>query len=435
MSTFLMTVLYIVIFILFLSILVIVHELGHFSMAKLFKVYCQEFSIGFGPKLISRKKKNGETTFSLRAVPFGGYVSMYGEGADLPEGVVIDESRSLNGIKKWKRAIILVAGVVMNCILAFILFFTSEFAFKQHTFYSNQVRVQEDSIAYNAGLRDEDILYVHNTYDEEIKDSELLGPDADSIVVFDDEAIVTYDDDSTKKAVYLVDCATVSDFDHLDLNYSSCFFLIDDETGKPDFEHELTSLGSIKHFTINLIAMTLNENPTNEEDKLIIKGEFALQLPVSLKDDKYTVESLGLSYFDFYYRNSYGESVKLTFKDFGRSSTVIVKSFGMIFTDKEARQSVGGVIAIGFETTSILKNFGFGKFLYIWGLISVNLAIVNLLPFPGLDGWQLLVLLVEAIAHKEIPNKVKNIISIIGLALVFILMALLIFKDVFKYII
>ena len=98
-------------------------------------------------------------------------------------------------------------------------------------------------------------------------------------------------------------------------------------------------------------------------------------------------------------------------------------------------KSVGGVVAIGFETTKVLKNFGFAEFIRIWGILSVNLAIVNLLPFPGLDGWQLLVLIVEAIAHKKIPNKVKNIVSIIGLALLFTLMIVILVKDIFTYLI
>ena len=66
----------------------------------------------------------------------------------------------------------------------------------------------------------------------------------------------------------------------------------------------------------------------------------------------------------------------------------------------------------------------------MWGLISVNLAIVNLFPFPGLDGWQLLVLLVEGVAHKEIPQRVKGIMQLIGIVLLFAFMIFLIFKDV-----
>ena len=121
----LITILYILLFLVLLSVLIIVHELGHLAAAKAFNVYCLEYSIGMGPLLLKKKRKNGETQFSIRAIPFGGYVSMYGEGVELPEGVEVDESRSLNKIKAWKRAIVLLAGVTMNAILALVFFFAS----------------------------------------------------------------------------------------------------------------------------------------------------------------------------------------------------------------------------------------------------------------------------------------------------------------------
>ena len=79
----LMTFLYILLFLVFLSVLIIIHELGHLAAAKAFRVYCLEYSIGMGPLIFKHKRKNGETQFSLRAIPFGGYVSMYGEGVAL----------------------------------------------------------------------------------------------------------------------------------------------------------------------------------------------------------------------------------------------------------------------------------------------------------------------------------------------------------------
>ena len=119
------TILYILLFLVFLSILIIVHELGHLAAAKAFNVFCLEYSVGVGPLLFKKKRKNGETQFSLRAIPFGGYVSMYSEGVELPEGVEVPESRSLNGVKWWKRGIILLAGVAMNAVLALTFFFVS----------------------------------------------------------------------------------------------------------------------------------------------------------------------------------------------------------------------------------------------------------------------------------------------------------------------
>ena len=158
--------LYILLFIFCLSILIIVHELGHFAMAKAFRVYCLEFSIGFGPKLFSFKRKNAETRFSLRGIPFGGYVSMVGEGTEVPAGIEVPESRNFNKIKKWKRIIILVAGVTINAFLALGVFFISEMAFEQTEVFAGQLMVTENSVAASAGLQSNDRIYL---------DSETFG--------------------------------------------------------------------------------------------------------------------------------------------------------------------------------------------------------------------------------------------------------------------
>ncbi|MBR3675150.1 MAG: site-2 protease family protein, partial [Bacilli bacterium] len=122
-------ILYILIVIVMLGVLIAIHELGHLATAKLFKVYCFEYSIGMGPKIFSKKRKNGETAFSLRAVPFGGYVSMYGEEGAVPDGMVEPPfERYLNHIAKWKKAIVLVAGVTINFILGLVLFYISDSA-------------------------------------------------------------------------------------------------------------------------------------------------------------------------------------------------------------------------------------------------------------------------------------------------------------------
>ena len=119
--------------IIILGLLISLHEAGHLSMAKAFHVYCFEYSIGFGPALLHKKRKNGETYFSLRAIPLGGYVSMYGETGETPDGYEApDPSRSLNAIAKWKKAIVLVAGVFLNFVLGLVLIFISNIAFPQY---------------------------------------------------------------------------------------------------------------------------------------------------------------------------------------------------------------------------------------------------------------------------------------------------------------
>ena len=147
------TILYILLFLVFLSILIIIHELGHLAAAKAFNVYCLEYSVGMGPLLFKYKRKGGETQFSLRGIPFGGYVSMYGEGVELPEGVEVPESRSLNGVKAWKRAIILLAGVTMNAILAIVFFFVSNCFPQESIDYVNHLNVKD-----RVGIEDNAVL-------------------------------------------------------------------------------------------------------------------------------------------------------------------------------------------------------------------------------------------------------------------------------------
>ena len=191
-----MTILYILLFIVCLSTLIMVHEAGHLITAKIFKVYCFEYAIGFGPRLISYKRKKGETRFSIRAIPFGGFVSMYGEAETVPEDVgPIDESRSLNSIKKWKRAIIMTAGIIMNFVLALVIFFVYEFAFPAHTARVAHITVKENSIAYNAGLRSQDYLYT---------------PTLGSYVFYDDNATLTAIDESTTNAYFGYDYSTIT---------------------------------------------------------------------------------------------------------------------------------------------------------------------------------------------------------------------------------
>lgn len=479
---FLYTLLYIILFIFCLSVLVVVHELGHFAAAKFFKVYCQEFSIGFGPALIKKKRKNGETYFSFRAFPFGGYVSMYGEGVELPEGVDVDPSRSFTALKKWKRIIILFAGVFNNAILALILFLISESCFIQKAMYLNYVNVDAGSVAETIGITNEDYISLRQySYESEGKTVNT------NYYVVDKEAYVTYNDDTTKEVYALLDLSIPT---YTSRSYDDALkFYIKNNSGFANLGNEITAVdnnvkgvtynvttakGAYKQYIdstwvilpeapiesprkgeayidrINKTLMKWNGSewkktssdkssytePTEKEEFYIwydLENEtfkHELALGTSSRNDTRVFEACGLSFLYEEYWNNAGQVASKTFEDFGTSSTAIVRGLASLFTSTESWKDVGGVVAIGVQTTNILQNFGLGKFIYIWGLISVNLAIVNLLPYPGLDGWQIVVLVVEGVFHKDIPDRVKNIVSLIGLAILFSFMILILIKDV-----
>ena len=413
----LFTFLYILLFIALLSVLIIVHELGHLAAAKAFNVYCLEYSIGMGPLLYKKKRKNGETQFSIRAIPFGGYVSMYGEGVELPEGVEIDESRSLNKIKAWKRAIVLLAGVTMNAILALAFFFISNCVDK--SLYINCVNVTENSPAALAGVPNNAILdYELFAYHDDAANTDR------GFYIFDKMATINGDD-----TVYYAATFNFEDLDSLDKRDLAQYLYIypfTDSTGAQiDFNHLVDPV------TVNYADVHFHSLVKGEDGKSSVAGPI---YNVQIKQSEGKYESFGCAMYYGKKNANFKEIVKGTFSDFGQCSILLFKTIGQLFTTPSTWNQVGGIIAVGFETTSVLQNFGIGKFLFYWGFISVNLAIFNLLPFPGLDGWQLLVLIVEGTTRKKIPEKVKNIVSLVGIGLLLLLMAVIVVKDVAKYI-
>lgn len=158
----------IIAFLFMLSVIVVIHEFGHFMMAKKFGVYCNEFSIGMGPALYQKKGK--ETTFSIRAIPFGGYVMMAGEqdGSQDEEDEWlknVPSERKLNNIAVWKQIVIMLAGVTMNFILAYGLFTGLAMARGYVVEDAKPIvyEVVENSPAQKAGLqKDDEIIKVVN---------------------------------------------------------------------------------------------------------------------------------------------------------------------------------------------------------------------------------------------------------------------------------
>ena len=421
------TILYILLFIVCLSFLIMIHELGHFTAAKIFKVYVMEYSIGFGPALIHKKRKTGETYFSLRIIPFGGYVSMYGEGVELPEGQEIDESRSLENAKKWKRAIILAAGVTMNAILALNLFFIYNVACSSKQLYLRNMSVTEGSKAEAAGLKTLDIIALDDEIDA--KENWYVKDNA-NYYLLDNAATVKYTDSSTETVYAFIDTTEIKNFKDIQLNLFIVLFrqATGDQTLKVDYGHNIP-------YNEKFVSVTIDFKTVTKLDEKQEKGiEFASHLIEINRTAEGGLEDFGYSlYLQVNKPLPFFKAIGQSFVDFGESSLLIFKAIGTMFT-KETWSAMGGIVAIGFESTSVLQNLGIGKYIYLWGALSVNLAIVNLLPFPGLDGYQLLVLAVESIFKKKIPNKVKTIISLVGLGLLFTFMIVLVVKDVITYI-
>lgn len=490
----------ILMFIIALSVLVGIHELGHLCAAKMFHVYCFNYSIGFGPTIVSSKRSaKHETIWSLRAIPLGGFVAMYGEGVEM-EGVdYIPPSRSLEGVARYKRAIIVSAGVFLNFILGFILIFSHN-AFFPHISFS----------LYN--MSSIDTQYAHSFI---VNTDDSLGIKKDSALKFyiDPLAKVSISNNQTTSVFFLA-----SDI-HIEgapagTTYVLCFKNVITTTKVDpdislsfDFYKQITSEEQInKAITNGFTDSTLksiivtNENlntsdkktmevldnrikelskNTNERNSVFkseaekyynaIKGtssnaysidtntaykvssntptlDVALNFYEKGEDEKYTKETkphsitikpnanknawdnTGIRLRRNIKRYTFAESLKASGQEWCTANSTIFTALGQIFSGNV--KNVGGIIAIANQSSRVLSGFGLERYLYLWGMISCNLAIINLLPIPGLDGWTLLVTAYEGITKKQIPTKIKNIVSLIGLVFVFSLMILIIIKDI-----
>lgn len=164
-------------FVLILGITVLFHEFGHYIVAKWSGVYVYEFSIGMGPRIFKWKSKNGETEYSLRILPIGGFVSLAGEEEE--ENKDIPKGRSLRDIRLLKKVLITIAGVFNNFLLAiFLLFIVGLFAG-----YTNPKpiieSVEENTSAYNAGIQSNDKIvglngHFVNNYDKLILELQTI---------------------------------------------------------------------------------------------------------------------------------------------------------------------------------------------------------------------------------------------------------------------
>lgn len=446
-------ILSILLFIVSLGALVTIHEAGHLSMAKLFKVYCHEFSIGFGPKLLKVRKEGHETYFSIRAVPLGGYVSMFGEGAEeLPEFKDVPQERSLEGVKKWKKAIIVLAGVVLNAILALVLILISNMCFPLIAQTSRTI-VKENSIAAVAGVQNDDhlnylvpsdhisgdgiapITYEYTTSDKIIHAGNFFIVDNAITMVPESTSgealhyVLTFMYTGNKGNSVLTDgiklypAATKDDV--LKNQYLKAVFeKWTEEENAPEYYPNFTVASYVpgeKTSFVSNISFMLKDG-TNATRSITFSTEGS--------GGKYSWKDIGISFQTAQYWLPVGERFKNTFVDYGNAAGAVFKGLGVLFTG--GIRNMSGIVGI-FETSATLfSNYTFATYLYFWGLISVNLAIFNLLPFPGLDGWQLLVTIIEGVTKKKLPNKFKQAISLIGLALLFILMIAIVVLDVLR---
>jgi len=348
-----------------LSVLVLIHELGHFLSAKFFGVKVEEFGFGFPPRVFG--KKIGETVYSLNLLPFGGFVKIFGEdGSERKKSTttmtmttIAKDSFSFQPI--WKRSVIVLAGIFMNIILGWLILsgvFT--IGSPEHLMLNDVVK---NSPAEIAGIKLGDIVL-------EVKN-----------------------DDSVLK-----DPVKSEQFVSLVKNNPSSVF-------------ELKILRDKQTLDFKVLG---RENPP--------AGEGALG--VSLTDIGFPRENLFLSLWDGLKRTL--QMLKLMLFSF-------VQLFTQIFINPEIVGSITGPVGI-YSVATQAGSLGFIYFFELIALISLNLAVLNFLPFPALDGGRFLFFLIEKIKGTPLSLKFQTIANTAGFVFLVGLMLIVTVQDVIKLI-
>ncbi len=355
----------IIIFILTLLVLVLIHELGHFLMAKRFGIKVEEFGFGIPPKVFG--KKIGETIYSLNALPLGGFVRLLGED----EVGKVQSSRDFRVKSVGQRIVVVVAGVIMNLVLAWMIFYTVIIYQNFKIIYPTLEQavyighVEKDFPAEQAGIKVGD---------------KILKVDGKEIKQFEDAR--NFIKESKGQPVSLI---------------------LSDLEGK------------------NVRQVSVTPKQVEKEEFLIGVG-FS---PIGLKQYTTGVEKIfsGITY-------SY-DLTRLTFV--GLKKTVSDLILGNIKSVSESVSGPVGLANISADILSGGKA-ALPFYLWFVGVISLTLSIFNTLPIPALDGGRLLFLVVEAFTRRKVREDVERKVHQIGFALLLALALLVTYSDVSKLI-
>lgn len=328
--------------ILIFCLLIFVHELGHFLTAKAVGIKVNEFALGMGPLLFHFTK--GETEYSLRALPIGGYCKMEGEDEES------DNPRAFNNKPFWSKALVIVAGSFMNLILAIIILSAVLFYIGTPT---NVIKdVKQGAPAMIAGLKS-----------------------GDEIVQIDQHKIKTWD--------------------------------------------ELTNaIGNSTEKTISIQAV--RDGKTMNFESKVAAGENNKKV-IGITPE-YNRE---ISYA--------GESIVMGAKSTWYMGVSMIDVIGKLFTGEVSTKELTGPVGIVYMVGDTAK-LGIMYVAQLTALISLNLAIVNMLPFPALDGGRLLFMIIRLFTGKAISDETEGKIHFIGILLLFSLMIYITFQDVGRFI-
>lgn len=427
-------------FLLSLSILVIIHELGHFFFAKLFKTRVEKFYLFFNPWFSLFKFKKGETEYGVGWLPLGGYVKISG---------MIDESMDVEQMKQpaqpyefrskttWQRLLIMLGGVMVNFVFALIIYSAILYVWGEEYLPTKNAKygIAVDSLAYKTGLRNGDkILSVDN---KEVENFQKIMPyivleDAKSIQVQRDSQVVNIQIPST-----LIH-SLIRNKDFFTVRFPFVIDKFAKETVAPQagfkVGDKMISINGQEAVYFDQFRTILKENKNKEIKVKVERGGEIVELTVAVpKTGLLGIAPVGdlTKYFELKHL-SYGffESIPAGISKGFSTLANYVKQFKLIFSSTaKGYESLGGFITMGSIFPGV---WDWEAFWALTAFLSIILAFMNILPIPALDGGHVLFLLYEMITGRKPSDKFLEYAQIVGIV---ILLSLLLYangNDIFK---
>lgn len=358
-------VLYILVAFLVLLFMITIHELGHYTAGKLLGFKINEFAIGMGPKIFSKKHGPHDEVFSVRLLPLGGFCSFEGEDEDENEN-----PEAFNRQKPWKRLIVLFSGAFFNFISAILIAIIAFSCFGEFLVVVD--KVEEYSPNYeNGSIEKGDVILSING-----------------------------------KTMYLVsDMPTL-----IKESGDSCPVVV------------------FRPYDATQPLTQMKEGVNGEKVELTVK-KATYTTDIEGVTETYTGWGITRTYTQSRVRYTFGESITRSVPYCNTVGALVLKTLGQLVTGVIGLDNVGGPITT-IDIASQVVATGFANILYLITLISVNLAVFNLLPIPALDGCRMVFVIIEWIRGKPVNRKVEGYIHFVGLVLLLVFVVLI---DVLKW--
>jgi len=447
------TIIYIASFLVLLGVLVTIHEFGHFIVARICNVHVQRFSIGMGPVFYKKNDKYG-TEFALSAIPLGGYVSMItNKLIEIdPESVkdLTEEQlkNTFDSKPKWQRASIMFAGPLANFLLS-IFIFTAIFF---NTIDPQTVPVIESTkqnISYSTNESFEigdKILSINGT---SVKDAKDINLELLSYAGFSGKLNFTVlrpnNENLTNIIVNVTDFLPSSESQSDPTNYLGLdiSYLMQPIIGKViangsadkaglKSNDKVLKIGNKNINFANEIREEVSENPNTSIEFKISRNQEIIYIPVNIGFEDNGEKIIGVLGVSFGTSRTFLESfLKGSYETYNLSLKTL-QFIGKMLSGNMGTENLSGPIGIA-QMAGDTAQAGFLPFMYLMALLSISLAVLNLLPIPVLDGGQLTLLGIEAIRGKPLPERIENMVFTGGAAIVVMLMFFAIFNDISRF--